>query len=353
MVHQIDQRASGQILADDVITNLRSSSRYLVSSLVEEAITSSQLEGASTTRRVAKELLATGRKPRDRSETMIVNNYSAMLFSQEISKSDLSSEAVLELHGIVTQDSLDNAESAGRLQRPEDERIAVYWNDDTLLHNPPPATELPERLDALCRFANGEVDSGFIHPVIKAIIVHFCMAYDHPFEDGNGRTARALFYWSMLHDGYWLAQYISISSILRLAPAKYARSYLFTETDGNDMTYFILYQLAVIERAIKSLHEYLARKTSETRDVENAIQGSSALNHRQISIIEKALRDPGESFTIAAQQTRHRITYQTARTDLLRLEELGLMTKTRVANKFVFRSAPDLADRLRAIGASR
>ena len=55
MVHRIDQQAGGQILADDLVTNLRSSDRYLVSSLVEEAITSSQLEGACTMRQVAKE----------------------------------------------------------------------------------------------------------------------------------------------------------------------------------------------------------------------------------------------------------------------------------------------------------
>ena len=352
MVHRIDQQASGQILSDDVTTNLRSSKRYLVSSLIEEAITSSQLEGASTTRRVAKELLTSGRKPRDRSETMIANNYAAMLFSQEISGDELSTDSIFELHRILTQDTLDNPDSAGRLQRPEDSRVSVYWNDDTLLHTPPTARELPDRLEKLCRFANSADEDEFIHPVVKAIIIHFCLAYDHPFEDGNGRTARALFYRSMLHDGYWLAQYISISSILRKAPAKYAMSYLYTETDNNDMTYFIIYQLGVIERAIKSLHDYLARKITETREVEQKLQNSSKLNHRQIAVVEKALRDSGGSFTIASQQTRHRVTYQTARTDLLELEEFGLLKKNRVSNKFVFRPVPEIAERLRDLGTS-
>src|ERR1039458_3190426 len=106
MVHRIDQKASGQILADDVVTNLRSSNRYLVSSLVEEAITSSQMEGASTTRRVAKEMLATGRKPRDRSERMIANNYQGMLFAQELAQQALSPNDVLDLHRILTDETL-------------------------------------------------------------------------------------------------------------------------------------------------------------------------------------------------------------------------------------------------------
>jgi Fic family protein len=322
-----------------------------VSSLVEEAITSSQLEGASTTRQVAKELLATGRKPRDRSEQMIVNNYQGMQFAQELADRPLTATDVLDLHRILTSDTLDDPGDAGRLQEPGDDRIAVFWHDGTLLHRPPAAAELRQRLDAMCRFANGELADGFIHPVVRAIVLHFWMAYDHPFVDGNGRTARALFYWAMLHEGYWLAQYLSVSSILRKAPVQYARSYLHTETDDNDLTYFVIYQLQVIERSIKSLHDYLARKVAENREIEALLHGASVLNHRQLVVIRDAIRDPSEPFTIQPQATRHRVTYESARSDLLGLERLGLLTKTRVGKKFVFHAVPELSRRLRALGS--
>jgi Fic family protein len=347
IVHRIDQKASGEILADDVVTNLRSSDRYLVSSLIEEAITSSQLEGASTTRRVAKEMLETGRKPLNHSEQMILNNFRAMMFAQELSEQPLTPEDVLTLHRVVSEETLSKSENSGRLQQPEEDRIAVYWHDGTLLHQPPPAEELPHRLELMCRFANGDIPSGFIHPVVRAIILHFWLAYDHPFEDGNGRTARALFYWAMLHNGYWLTQYLSVSSILHKAPVRYARSYLLTETDDNDITYFVIYQLKVIERAIKSLHDYLSRKMAETREVERFLHGSTRLNHRQLLIMQDALRDAAEPFTIAAQARRNRVTYQTARTDLLGLASLGLLEQDQEGKKFVFRSPTDLARRLR------
>jgi Fic family protein len=347
MVHRIDQKASGQILADDVVTNLRSSDRYLVSSLIEEAIASSQLEGASTTHRVAKEMLETGRKPLNHSEQMILNNFKAMLFAQELSEHSLEPDDVLSLHRVVSEDTLSKPENAGKLQAPGDERIAVYWHDGTLLHQPPPAEELPRRLIEMCRFANGDTPDGFIHPVIRAIILHFWLAYDHPFEDGNGRTARALFYWAMLHNNYWLTQYLSVSSILHLAPVQYARSYLLTETDDNDITYFVIYQLVVIERAIKGLHDYLSRKMAETREIEGLLHGTSRFNHRQLLVIQDALRDIDEPFTIAAQARRNRVAYQTARTDLLDLEELGLLQKVRQGKKFVFKSPSDFATRLR------
>ncbi|MEJ7765533.1 MAG: Fic family protein [Acidimicrobiales bacterium] len=351
VVHRIDQQASGQILSEGLVTNLRSSDRYLVSSLVEEAITSSQLEGASTTRQVAKQLLATGRKPRDRSEQMIVNNYQAMIFAQELAGRPLTATDVLDLHRLVTADALDDPRDAGRLQKKGEERIAVYWYDDTLLHAPPDATELPARLESMCRFANGEVTGGFIHPVVRAIILHFWLAHDHPFVDGNGRTARALFYWAMLRQGYWLTQYLTISSILREAPARYAKSFLLTETDNNDLTYFVIYQLQVIERAIDSLHEYLARKTAEHRELEALLNGSPRLNHRQLTVIRDALRDPSEPFTAAAQGHRHRVSTESARSDLLGLERLNLLSKERVSKKFVFRAVRDLPARLRELSA--
>jgi Fic family protein len=350
MVHRIDQQASGQILADDVVTNLRSSDRYLVSSLIEEAITSSQLEGASTTRRVAKEMLATGRPPRDRDELMIANNFQAMTMAQELAHQELTSADVLELHRVVTEGTLDDPADAGRLQLPGEDRVAVWWHDGTLLHRPPPAEQLPDRLAELCRFANGESTDGFMHPVVRAIIVHFWLAYDHPFADGNGRTARALFYWAMLHNGYWLAQYLSVSSILRKARSQYTRSYLYTETDGYDITYFVIYQLQVLERAIASLHDYLTRKIAEQREIEGLIHGSRLLNHRQLVVVRDALRDPGQTFTIAALQRTHRVVYQSARSDLLGLETLGLLLKERIGKKYVFRSVTDLPDRLRGLG---
>jgi len=216
LVHRIDQQASGQILADDVVTNLRSSDRYLVSSLVEEAITSSQLEGASTTRRVAKELLATGRKPRDRSEQMIVNNFRAMTAAQELEDQELTAAEVLDLHRIVTQDTLDGPSGAGSLQSTDDERIAVYCMTVPYCTDPSryrTSSASRNHMQVCQRPARRGIypSSGPSHHCT------FAIGYDHPFVDGNGRTARALFYWAMLHDGYWLTRYLSVSSILRKA----------------------------------------------------------------------------------------------------------------------------------------
>ena len=347
LLHRIDKQAGGRIRMADSVTNPATRDRYVMSSLIEEAITSSQLEGAVTSRREAKNLLRSGRPPRDRSEQMIVNNYRAMRHIAALTDQPLSEPVVLELQGMLTDGTLDDPRAAGRLQRPDEGRVKVWGDGDQILHVPPPAGELPRRLAAMCRFANGETDGRWLHPVLRAVILHFWLGYDHPFEDGNGRTARALFYWAMLRQGYWLAEFLTISSILRKAPAQYARSYLLTETDDNDLTYFVLYQLRVITRSIDALQDYLQRKMAEVRDVETLMKGAVVLNHRQRALVAHALRDGGARYTIASHRAAHDVVYQTARTDLLDLAGRGLLTRMKEGTRFVFTVPADLGDRLR------
>jgi Fic family protein len=349
MTHVIDRDASGQIEISEEVTNPATRERYVVNSLIEEAITSSQLEGAATTGKVAKEMIRSGRKPRDKSERMIVNDYRAMQFIRQVKGRKLSPEMIFELHRLVTDETLEAPDAAGRLRR-KDEAVAVFDpRDNTLLHDPPDADLLPARLVALCDFANGRTPNYFIHPVARAIVLHFWLGYDHPFVDGNGRTARAVFYWSMLHQGYWLAEYLSISSILKKGPAKYMRAYVYTETDEADVTYFLLFQLKVIIRAITELQGYLERKMTEFRQTSALLRRSDRFNHRQIALLGHALRHPSAHYTIQSHKTSHNVVYQTARADLLDLARAGLLDLRKVRRVFYFVPHDDLAVRLKGV----
>jgi Fic family protein len=351
-LHHIDQRCSGEIAMPEVVTaDEQARSHYLVNSLMEEAIRSSQLEGATTTRRVAKELLKTGREPNDRSERMILNNYRALQYMRDEMDERLTPEAVLELQRILTEGTLDNPDAAGRVQRPDEIRVSVVDpQTDKVVHAPPPAEQLPSRLQAMCDFANeGETPERFIHPVVRAILLHLWLAFDHPFEDGNGRTARALFYWYMRTRKYWLVEYLSISRILRDAPAQYSRSFMFTERDERDATYFIVYQLDVIQRAIDQLHVYLKHKIKEVRDVERLVKGSTNFNQRQLALLGNALRDPEANYSFNGHAVTHGVTHETARNDLIPLVELNLLVQRRQGRSFNFAAAVDIADRLKAL----
>lgn len=352
-LHEIDKNATGGIQLAEEVTSPGTRDRYIINSLIEESITSSQLEGASTTAEVARDMIRSGRKPVNRSELMILNNFVAMRYVQEHRAEALSPDSVFELHRLVTDGTLDDASRAGRF-RTEADNIVVSNHIGETLHTPPPARELAGRLQAMCDFANGQTSGEeFVHPVLRAVILHFWLAYDHPFVDGNGRTARALFYRSLLADGYWLAEYISISRILKQSPSRYSRSFLHTETDENDLTYFVLYQLGVMNRAIEELQEYLRRKMREIREVQALLRRSAELNHRQLALLSHGLRHPGRQYTIQSHRTSHNVATATARSDLLDLTKRGLLLQKRVGKQFVFTAPEDLGRRLASRKAER
>jgi Fic family protein len=344
-LHKIDQGAGGFIQMPEQITNPNTRDQYYVGSLIQEAITSSQLEGAATTRKVAKEMIRTGRRPHDRSEQMILNNFKTMQRIGKLKAEPLSKKLVFEIHRMITDKTLKDSFDTGRFRR-SDERIVVGDMYNEIFHDPPPADRLDERMSVMCDFANDKIPTGFIHPVVRSIILHFWLAYDHPFVDGNGRTARALFYWSMLRNGFWLFEFISISQIILNAPIKYARAFLYTETDDNDLTYFILHQLEVIRRAIVQLHEYIRHRTERLQAVEQKLRGLAALNHRQRDLISHALRHPHHKYTIRWHQINNNVVYQTSRLDLIDLERRGLLTSDKVGKTWYFTPVSDLEGRL-------
>lgn len=353
-LHYIDQRGGGEVAMDEVVTSEREAgSRFLVNSLMEEAIRSSQLEGATTSRVVAKELLRSGRAPRDRSELMIANNYRAIQLIKEMGD-ELTPAGVLELHRVVTEGTLADPSAAGRLQRPGEDRVAVFDRDEdeVPIHVPPPAEQLPQRLEAFCDFANADDADRFVHPVVRAILLHFWLAYDHPFEDGNGRTARLLFFWAMHVRGYWLAEYLPISRLIRKAPAQYERAFLETETDGGDTTYFLIHQLQVIEQAIDDLHLYLQRKIAEQRDAESQLSGFNGLNGRQVALLTHAIRHPEYLYTYGGHAASHRVTHETARTDLTDLTDRGLLVRRPGGRSHRYEPSADLPDRLKESAAN-
>lgn len=281
---------------------------------------------------------------------MIHNNFVAMQELKRWRDQPLTPDAVFEIHRVLTADTLEDPTQAGRFRTAID-NIVVQDELGQTLHLPPHADELPARLHALCDFANGTNETGFLHPVIRAIALHFQVGYDHPFCDGNGRTARALFYWSMLRSGYWLTEFLSVSSVFKRAKAQYLRAYLYAETDEADMTYFVDHHLDVILGAIEGLHGWLARKAGERQRAEGMLRPGSRfgnkLNHRQRELLLDAVRHPGKSYRFDRHKQIQNISYQTARSDLLALVKLKLMRSERIGKAYVFTPVGDLVEQLK------
>jgi Fic family protein len=348
-LHVLDQLGGGKMTLFARHGISEGDGSYLRNALMEEAIASSLLEGAVTTREVAKKMLRENRKPRDEAERMVLNNYNAIVMIRELKNERLTPEMLLEIHKVIAHGTLKNDEALGRFRLTEENIRVEDDRTNQPIFTPPPADSIAGRVNQLCDFAN-EKTKPFIHPIVKAIALHFMVGYIHPFVDGNGRTARALFYWYMLKRGYWAFEYLPISRIFLRAPIKYARAYLYTETDGADLTYFIHYNLRVMVRAVRELHEYLEGQEQDLSQAAAWLESYPGLNSRQLLVVVSALKHKSRAYSIKQHQATHRVGYATARADMLGLEERGLFEKKQIGHKLIF-SPHDNLKQLLKLGA--
>lgn len=321
-LHEFDMNFGGNLGTNSIIPQ-KNHTIYLVSSIMEEAIASSQMEGASTTRRIAKDMLRKHLKPKNRSQQMILNNYNTIQYIVEHQKDNFSIEKLLEIHRLISNKTLGNPEDEGRI-RTDDGVFVVNGINGDIAHTPPSHVEVESLLKSICDFANIETEEPFIHPVIKGIIIHFMLSFVHPFVDGNGRTARSLFYWYMLKKGYWLTEYLSISRVIYKNKTKYEKAFLYVENDGYDLSYFNNFNLLVMRNAYDELKKYLQRKINEQEDY-YLFRAYSDVNERQAHLIKILNDKPQTMFTVNELTMRFNITTKTARADLKHLVELGLM----------------------------
>jgi Fic family protein len=334
-LHYIDQSSFRNLVFCDPGLDRNASAKFVVSSLMEEAITSSQIEGAVATIKEAKKMLLEKRAPKSHSEQMIYNNYKTMDCLKTLCKKDLNISILLELHQSITHKTLKLREDEGRFRIQEDD-VSIVNNDNEIIFTPPDAKEMEERLKALCAFANDDSDTPFIHPVIKAVMLHFWVGYIHPFVDGNGRVARTLFYWYLLKHDYWIFEYTSISKIILKKTTQYGYAYQYSEHDSNDLTYFIKFNIDVILESIKELQSDIQNEREKNYLASREIEQHSDLNLRQSRIVLHAYDHPKEVLTIKIHQNINGVSYQTARTDLLDLVEKGWLKSIPKGKTFYF-----------------
>ena len=332
-LQKIDVRSSSNFAPLDSVDEKRRAV-YSVGSVMEESIASSQIEGAATTTKVAKTMLRENKHPKNKSEQMILNNYNAMKFIKTQTDKPLSPELIKNIHKIVTAETLED-EYVGKFRKDDGIAVADALTGETF-YEPVEHSRISPMIKALCKFVNK--DKPFIHPVVKGIIIHFAVAYIHPFQDGNGRVSRALFYWYTMKNGYGIMEYLSLSKSIKDHRGRYDRAYLLSETDGNDLTYFISYNLDMLDEALETFISYLNRKLKEQNAATDKI-AELDLNIRQKAIVSDMMCS-NELISVHSVSNKYQVSMNTARSDISKLVSLGILEKDcRDVNRIMYRYA--------------
>lgn len=345
LFRRIDMELGGQMVTNELHPDKHQ--RFMARGAMEEAIASSQLEGASTTRKVAKQMIAEQRSPRNKSEQMIYNNYVAMrTIEDELTEEPLSKELLFRLHGMLVDQTMDDPAEIGRFRQDADEIVVQDKTTGEIYHIPPKEEVLRREIERLISYANDD-DGPFIHPIIKAITLHFWIGYLHPFVDGNGRMARTIFYWYLLKQGYWMLTYVPISTVIKKAPTKYSNAYVYTEQDGRDLTYFISYHIDRLIMAMDDLKEYTSKIDAENKQIDRLLGPEYALNDRQKQLLHHLVADATAYATITTHQTLNGVVRLTADRDLKYLVSKQLLRSVKVGRTYQFYASKELQEALK------
>ena len=328
-LHYLDFNFGAGIQKEQLLSDL-DKHQYLSNALMEESIFSSMIEGATTTRVKAKDMLRKGKKPNNKSEQMILNNYKTIQYISENKSEEITIHKLFEIHKLVTENTLEE-ENCG-VFRNTNEVLVMNQITGEIVHTPPSFKKLEELMQSFCDFFNNNPKEEFIHPIVKASILHFLIGYIHPFVDGNGRTARALFYWYLLKNGYWLTEYLSISRVILKTKTQYEKAYIYSEIDEMNVSYFIHYQVKVLTQAFEDLKDYLSKKKKEENKLNKYLKVSN-INERQAQILYWIEDDANRYFSVKEIENIFSVTNQTARTDIEELVDQDFLKKVSINKK--------------------
>lgn len=313
-----------EIVRRDVVLDEPPFDRLQEDVLFDEAYCSSVIEGADATKEAARAFIQSGRQAANKSEQMIRNNYDAMFYVLEHIDEPITKTTIQDIFSLITAGTVEPQQA----YRTED--VVVQSARGEIVHRAPSADQVPAMMQQWLDFVGDEE----MPPLIKACIAHFYFVYVHPFVDGNGRTARALTYMILLQSGYGFFRYISISDILAGERGRYYRAIRDVEQDGLDMTYFIEYYTGMLMRTVQDLKLRLVDGVLHGRLLESL--AASGASPRLMEGTKWLLSSDAASVTIKDWQNRFGVATETARQDLFRLEEAGVLRRRKSGRKFVF-----------------
>ena len=263
---------------------------------------------------------------------------------ENLKEKKLSIELLFELHETLVKDTVDPSE-IGRFRTNGDEIVVMERSTNIIYHTPPNDSFLSKELKHLIDYANDElVQNQFVHPLVKAIILHFWIGYLHPFTDGNGRLARTIFYWYLLRKGYWAFSYLPISRVIKNSPVQYRDAYVYTEQDDNDLTYFIDYIVRKISQAKREWDRYIQSQQKENVIMSRTARTKYGLNDRQIQVLKYLHKNEDATTTIKTHSQVYNVSWPTAQNDLKILEKFGFLTSKKMGRSRPYRATNKTAE---------
>lgn len=318
----------GTKLYDKISTDNTFINSFLVDAEVEEAISSAIYEGANTTRAKAKQLLESGKRPASKDDWMLLNNVEALDWIKENRTNQISLDVILKIHQIVTKNTLEGPDTnyCGKFR---DDSVVINNAQGKIVHEGIKFEKIEEALKEVIKNVNSH--PRYLHPLIRGILLHYFIAYIHPFFDGNGRTARTLFYFKSMKHDLKFVELLSISAHLKNSGNQYEKAFEKVKRHDWDLTFFIDYCLESLLAALKIVQgkvDYLMKI--------NLLKETYPLNENQIGLLQRLALNKYRILSIETYAEEISKSREVARQDLKDLVKIGFLKEQKSGKKFIY-----------------
>ena len=307
------------------------SSAYGTKALEEEIVATSAIESIDFNRDSVRNIMK-GLAPKDEEENRIFGLKQGFEFISH-KENKITEENIFKLYMMAIGNFLDDESKPkqGNFYRHD----TVYVMSDRVEHSGIDHKKLPEYMKSFIEFAN---ESDNINDLLKATMLHFYIAYLHPYFDGNGRMARLIQMWFLIQKGYESTLFVPFSSYVEKSRRKYYDVYTLVEENYKlsgviDITPFLIY-------FTQNVYE---KMTGDTVKVNTLEKYNSALSAGEITQKEAKLWQfvlstyAGDPFTTKQlEKDFGNAAFATVRTFVLKFTNLGLLNAQKMKNKVLY-----------------
>ncbi|HEX9817545.1 MAG TPA: Fic family protein [Patescibacteria group bacterium] len=293
-----------------------------------------QLKGVSNLKEVSEK---TGVTARERDIQEVINYRNVLLWIDQQKalerRPDISLQTLRTLHSLTMKGLLDE-KLIGHFRQKQVVVQGVEGSE--VVFRPPVSVEVPFLVDELFAWINS-APAQQLHPVFRAAIVHYQLAYIHPYVEGNGRTARALATLLMYLLGYDFKRFFSLEQYFDNDVDRYYKALLSVQQQGGDVTFWLeyfCYGLAVEIDKVK----FQVQKLSKDLKMKKELGRQVALSERQIILLE-LLQNQGEITSDDAQETLPNVSVDTILRDVRDLIQKGVVKKHGVTKGVTYKLA--------------
>lgn len=315
-----------------LLTPQRSDHLFGAKAMEDEILSTFRIEQINTTRDSVRRVLA-GHSPRNEDEHRVYGMKRGLEFIADPSHT-ITEGNLYRLYQMTIGEFLPEEDQLlpGNRYRHD----TVYVVDAKVEHTGLPYSKLPEYMAALIKFAQENAET---NALLKAAILHFYLAYLHPYFDGNGRMARLLHLWYLVQQGYSSALFVPLSRYVEESRNRYYNAFSLVERNQEisgivDLTPFLTY---FIEQVYRPLGENKMESHAMDSFKEALAQGQ--ITEKEAALWQFVLSCYGneEFSTKQLEKDFGNAAYATIRSFVLKFESLGMLASTRYGNRVKYR----------------